>query len=247
MRSLLIAPADENRLAEALKSGADAIVVDLARAAPRKGGGARRGGAVSERDARPGRRAGACRQDHTLDSGETDADLDAVMAGRPTPSCYRGALGLRASNSFPPNSRCARRVSGLPTARPGSSPSPIGRNPVQHGKLSRLERSSAGDRMERGTLARRDRRRDGPRPPRRLSRPLSTGAGIDAVRRDVSAGGGDRRGLPQHPRLGGAARRGARRAARRLRRQAGDRPRPSGRHQRDLPLARTAVPEREPV
>ncbi len=33
MRSLLIAPADEKRLAEALKSGADAIIVDLARAA----------------------------------------------------------------------------------------------------------------------------------------------------------------------------------------------------------------------
>ena len=32
MRSLLIAPADEQRLAEALKSGADAVIVDLARA-----------------------------------------------------------------------------------------------------------------------------------------------------------------------------------------------------------------------
>ena len=34
MRSLLIAPADEQRLAEALESGADAIIVDLAGAAP---------------------------------------------------------------------------------------------------------------------------------------------------------------------------------------------------------------------
>ena len=34
MRSLLIAPVDEQRLAEALESGADAVIVDLARAAP---------------------------------------------------------------------------------------------------------------------------------------------------------------------------------------------------------------------
>ena len=33
MRSLLIAPADEKRLAEALKIGADAVIVDLAGAA----------------------------------------------------------------------------------------------------------------------------------------------------------------------------------------------------------------------
>ena len=34
MRSLLIAAADEKKLAEALNGGADAIIVDLARAAP---------------------------------------------------------------------------------------------------------------------------------------------------------------------------------------------------------------------
>ena len=37
MRSLLIAPADEQKLAEALESGADAIIVDLAGARRRKG------------------------------------------------------------------------------------------------------------------------------------------------------------------------------------------------------------------
>ena len=41
MRSLLIAPADEQKLAEALESGADAIIVDLARAAPAERAGAR--------------------------------------------------------------------------------------------------------------------------------------------------------------------------------------------------------------
>ena len=60
MRSLLIAPADEKRLAEALASGADAIIVDLALAAPEgTGAGASRGGAVSQASARPRRRAGA--------------------------------------------------------------------------------------------------------------------------------------------------------------------------------------------
>ncbi len=41
MRSLLIAPADEKRLAEALKSGADAIIVDLVRATPAERAAAR--------------------------------------------------------------------------------------------------------------------------------------------------------------------------------------------------------------
>ena len=41
MRSLLIAPAHEERLAEALKSAADAIVVDLAGAKPSERSGAR--------------------------------------------------------------------------------------------------------------------------------------------------------------------------------------------------------------
>ena len=41
MRSLLIALADEQRLAEALESGADAIIVDLAQAAPEERAGAR--------------------------------------------------------------------------------------------------------------------------------------------------------------------------------------------------------------
>ena len=37
MRSLLIAPADERQLAEALLSGADAVIVDLAQAAGVRG------------------------------------------------------------------------------------------------------------------------------------------------------------------------------------------------------------------
>ncbi len=41
MRSLLIARADEQKLAEALDSGADAILVDLAQAAPAERAAAR--------------------------------------------------------------------------------------------------------------------------------------------------------------------------------------------------------------
>ena len=82
---------------------------------------------------------------------------------------------------------------------------------------------------------------------RRSSWPLSTGAGVDAARRDVGARGGDRRPLPRRSRPRGSARRSARCTARRLCRQDGDRPGPSGRDQRRLPLAINAACERKPV
>ena len=59
MRSLLIAPADEQQLAEALNSGADAIIVDLAGAAPAERAGARAAAAQFLKAAR-GRPAGRC-------------------------------------------------------------------------------------------------------------------------------------------------------------------------------------------
>ena len=94
MRSLLIAPADEKRLAEALKSGADAVIVDLAGAAPATRAGAR---AAAERflNETRGRGRGLMRivRTNTLDSGETDADLDAVMAGAPDAILLPGSLG----------------------------------------------------------------------------------------------------------------------------------------------------------
>jgi citrate lyase subunit beta/citryl-CoA lyase len=94
MRSLLIAPADEKRLAEALKSGADAIVVDLAGAEPGERAGAR---AAAERFLKKTRGRGGgpalLVRTNTLDSGETDADLDAVMAGAPDAILLPGSLG----------------------------------------------------------------------------------------------------------------------------------------------------------
>ena len=94
MRSLLITPANEKRLAEALKSGADAIVVDLAEEEPGKRARARAAAARFLKETRglSGRPALLVRT-NTLDSGETDADLDAVMAGAPDAILMPGSLG----------------------------------------------------------------------------------------------------------------------------------------------------------
>ena len=94
MRSLLIAPADEQRLAEALESGADAIIVDLAGAAPAERAGARAAAARFLKEARgqPGGPVLIVRA-NALDSGETDADLDAVMPGAPDAILLPGSLG----------------------------------------------------------------------------------------------------------------------------------------------------------
>jgi citrate lyase subunit beta/citryl-CoA lyase len=94
MRSLLIAPADEKRLAEALKSRADAIVVDLPDAEPGERARARAAAARFFKETR-GRGGGPALlvRINTLDSGETDADLDAVMAGAPDAILMPGSLG----------------------------------------------------------------------------------------------------------------------------------------------------------
>jgi citrate lyase subunit beta/citryl-CoA lyase len=94
MRSFLLAPANEQRLAEAHESGADAIIVDLACAAPATRAAARAAAAHFFKAAHGGLdgpvlivRANA------LDSGETDADLDAVMPGAPDAILLPGSLG----------------------------------------------------------------------------------------------------------------------------------------------------------
>jgi citrate lyase subunit beta / citryl-CoA lyase len=94
MRSLLIAPADEQRLAEALQSGADAVIVDLAGAEPTERAGARAAAALFLKEAR-GKRGGPALivRTHALDSGEVDSDLDAVMAGAPDAILLPGSLG----------------------------------------------------------------------------------------------------------------------------------------------------------
>jgi citrate lyase subunit beta / citryl-CoA lyase len=93
MRSLLIAPADEQRLAEALKSGADAVIVDLAQATPARAE-ARAEAAHFLKEAR-GKRGGPALivRTHALDSGEVDSDLDAIMAAAPDAILLPGSLG----------------------------------------------------------------------------------------------------------------------------------------------------------
>ena len=96
MRSLLIAPADEKRLAEALKSGANAIVIDLAGAEPATRAGAR---AAAQRFLKDTRRRGGgpalIVRTTALDSGDADADLDAVMAGAPDAILLPGSVGAQ--------------------------------------------------------------------------------------------------------------------------------------------------------
>ncbi len=94
MRSLLIAPADEKRLAEALASGADAVVVDLACAAAgeRVAARATAAGFLRRARARPGGPALVVAV-NPLDSGETDADLDAVMCHAPDAVMLPGGFG----------------------------------------------------------------------------------------------------------------------------------------------------------
>ena len=94
MRSLLIAPADEQRLAEALESGADAIIVDLGQAAPATTAGAPDAAARFLKETRSqGGGPALIVRIHALDSGETDADLDAVMPGAPDAILLPGSLG----------------------------------------------------------------------------------------------------------------------------------------------------------
>ena len=202
MRSLLIAPADEKRLAEALMSGADAVIVDLAGAAPAERAGARTVAARFLKEAR-GKRDGPVLivRANALEFGRDRfrsrrgdgwrARRDSIAREprrRQRPTAFRQACGARgrslARRRRDENHRGRRH-------RQGS---------VRHGFLSRLERPADRYRLERRILTRRYRRRDRPRPFRRSSRPLSPGARLDASRRNVSGRGGARRSLPRPPR-----------------------------------------------
>jgi citrate lyase subunit beta / citryl-CoA lyase len=96
VRSLLIAPADETRLAEALKSGADALVVDLAQALP-PGRPAARAQVARFLEGARGLGSGPMLivRPNALDSGEIDADLDAVMAHAPDGILLPRSLGAQ--------------------------------------------------------------------------------------------------------------------------------------------------------
>lgn len=93
MRSLLIAPADEQKLAEALESGADAVVVDVACAPPAERIGARVVAARFLKRQRSRDGSALMVRINALDSGEADSDLDAVMAGAPEAILLPGSVG----------------------------------------------------------------------------------------------------------------------------------------------------------
>ena len=94
MRSLIVAPADERRLAEALASGADALVVDLAVAPPDQRAAARAAAARFLKEARAlGGRPALIVGVNALDFGETDLDLDAVMMSAPDAILLPRSLG----------------------------------------------------------------------------------------------------------------------------------------------------------
>ncbi len=94
MRSLLIARANEKPLDEALASVADAVVVDLASAAAGEMVAARAAAAAFLKRARA-RHGGPALivAVSALDSGKTDADLDAVMAHAPDAIMLPGGFG----------------------------------------------------------------------------------------------------------------------------------------------------------
>jgi len=92
MRSLLIAPADEKRLAGALSSGADAVAVDLARVPAGEKEAARVLAGRFLKEAR-GRGPRLIVRVSPLDSSEADSDLDAAIAHAPDAILLPKSLG----------------------------------------------------------------------------------------------------------------------------------------------------------
>ena len=94
MRSLLLVPACEQKLAEALESGADAIVVDIAGAAPPERAEVLAAAGRFRTETRgTGGKPALIVKINPLDWGETDSDLDAVMAAAPDAILLPGSLG----------------------------------------------------------------------------------------------------------------------------------------------------------
>ncbi len=86
MRSFLVVPADsEKKLAKGLESGADAVILDLedSVAAERKPAAREMALAFLRQHAPQAQRPQLVVRVNALDTGMTDADLDAVVAGKP--------------------------------------------------------------------------------------------------------------------------------------------------------------------
>ena len=225
MRSLLIAPADEQRLAEALESGADAVIVDLAQAAPATREEARDAAARFLKDAR-GRSAAPAlivrvnglisgrdrRRSRYGDGSCARRDPHAGEPRRAERAAASAELAVREAEFALPDAG-TRIIAVADTAQSLFS---MGSYRGSSARLIGVAWSAEPMRADIGAETDRDRAGD------HLA-PIDS-RGSDAARRDVGARGGDRRGLPRRSRPQGPARRSARRTARRLCRQDGDRP-----------------------
>jgi citrate lyase subunit beta/citryl-CoA lyase len=188
MRSLLIAPADEKRLAEALKSGANAVIVDLASAALATRAGARAAAELFLKETR-GRGRGLARMVRTnaLDSGETDADLDAVMTGAPDAILLPGSVGAPSVQQLSAKLAVREAQLGLDdgatrivaVADRAQSLFNMGSYRGSSARLSGLAWSAASLRAEIGAETDRDRLGD-PLAPYRLARELTLFAATSA-------------------------------------------------------------------
>ena len=197
MRSLLLVPADEQKLAEALDSGADAIIVDLAQVAPTERAGARAATAQFLKAAR-GRLGGPLLivRANALDTGETDADLDAVMPGAPDAILLPGSLGAPSVQQLSAKLAVREAEFDLPdgetriiaVADTAQSLFHMGSYRGSSGRLIAVAWSAEALRADIG--AETDRDRLGAHP-----WPLSPNPRLDAARRNVGAGGRDRHGL----------------------------------------------------
>jgi citrate lyase subunit beta/citryl-CoA lyase len=116
MRSLLFIPADsERKLAKGLESGADALILDLedSVAAERKAGARATALAFLKQHAGP-RRQGLVVRVNALDTSLTDADLDAVVAGRPDAILLPKAEGGPAVIELDAKLTAREAIHGLP-------------------------------------------------------------------------------------------------------------------------------------
>jgi citrate lyase subunit beta/citryl-CoA lyase len=117
MRSFLFVPADsERKLAKGAESGADAIILDLedSVAADRKAGARETALAYLRQHAGETKRPRLVVRVNALDTGLTDADLDAVVAGRPDMILLPKAEGGAAVTHLDAKLTAREALHGLP-------------------------------------------------------------------------------------------------------------------------------------
>ena len=154
MRSLLFVPADGgSKLDKAMASGADAVIIDLEDSiAPERKDLARSGGAgVSQAGARRQRqRPRLLVRINGLDTGMTDADLDAIVAGRPDAIVFPKAEGATSVVHLDAKLTAREAIAGLPEGQIKILAQAVGNGsgPVRRRNISRRER--APDRIDLG-------------------------------------------------------------------------------------------------